>query len=511
MRDDFDSALADRFKVLDQVPVPDTWSRIRKTDRVLTMLDLETAAPTEPGTDPGSVTGTRDIATIDLEPPRSSGPRRRSRRITHVVLAIAVAAAVITTLVVISRDHTTAPADIPISVPSPLEEPSPDEVAAASSGLYPRGSGRTEVTATRSYVSLRSGSQGWAFATGSTDSPEVHYGLLGDTDDLALSALDDRLFVASSASLSQDPLSTPAAWLIDSVTGQRGALRWVDRPTTLDSAEQVVALFPAHPIPWYANLVYLPPSDQFVDSGARFLPRVVDRRDWTIRPLSVPDDATATLAIHQPGVGRIWIGTAPDGGHVGLAYTDDGGASWTDVELPPSLRFTSEAVLADPDDEMAALPPSVAATGDHVAVTEASGESDRPVFVSADGGENWNTARLDAADVNGRQLYVLSDDRLMVVLFSDLQAIGVLVSSSASNWSHLEVSDHSAVLAGSRSIVGGFQQGVVMSYVLSVEPPGSASIEGLPPVSFSIDLTDWWTIPGLELCDTASACSNVGN
>ena len=59
MRDDFDSALADQFKVLDQVPVPDTWSRIRKTDRVLMMLDLETAAPTEPGTDPGSVTETR--------------------------------------------------------------------------------------------------------------------------------------------------------------------------------------------------------------------------------------------------------------------------------------------------------------------------------------------------------------------------------------------------------------------------------------------------------------------
>ena len=36
MRDDFDSVVADRFKVLDQVPVPDTWSRFGKptgTDR----------------------------------------------------------------------------------------------------------------------------------------------------------------------------------------------------------------------------------------------------------------------------------------------------------------------------------------------------------------------------------------------------------------------------------------------------------------------------------------------
>ena len=154
--------------------------------------------------------------------------------------------------------------------------------------------------------------------TGSADSPAVHYGMLGDADDLVLSSLDDRLFVASPASLSQDSPSAPSAWLIDSVTGQRGALRWVDQPTAMDSAEQVLALPAPHP----------------GRSGQRFLPRVVDRRDWTIRPLSVPEDATAAVEIHQPGLGRIWIGTAPDGGEVGLAYTDDGGASWTDVELP---------------------------------------------------------------------------------------------------------------------------------------------------------------------------------
>ena len=116
----------------------------------------------------------------------------------------------------------------------------------------------------------------------------MHYGLLGVADDLVLSPLDDRLFVASPASLSQDPPSAPPAWLIDSVTGQRGALRWVDQPTSMDSAEQVLALFP-------------PPTP--TDSGQQFLPRVVDRRDWTIRPLSVPEDATAAVEIHQPGVG----------------------------------------------------------------------------------------------------------------------------------------------------------------------------------------------------------------
>ena len=109
----------------------------------------------------------------------------------------------------------------------------------------------------------------------------------------------------------------------------------MDEPTTLDSAEQVLVLFP---VPQ--------PDPVDTDSGERFLPRVVDRRDWTIRPLTVPDDATAAVAIHQPGSGRIWIGTAPDGGDVGLAYTDDGGASWTDVELPSSLRPTSEELVA---------------------------------------------------------------------------------------------------------------------------------------------------------------------
>ena len=51
------------------------------------------------GTDPGSLTETGDVATIDLEPTRPpSGPRRRSRRVAHGVLAIAVAAAVVTTM-----------------------------------------------------------------------------------------------------------------------------------------------------------------------------------------------------------------------------------------------------------------------------------------------------------------------------------------------------------------------------------------------------------------------------
>ena len=57
MRDDFDSVVADRFKVLDDVPVPDTWSRVQFkvldrmpvqfTEEDATMIDLETSVPTD--------------------------------------------------------------------------------------------------------------------------------------------------------------------------------------------------------------------------------------------------------------------------------------------------------------------------------------------------------------------------------------------------------------------------------------------------------------------------------
>ena len=54
---------------------------------------------------PPSIADDPESTLIDLEPTRpQSGPRRRSRRVTHGVLAIAVAAAVVTTMVVISRD-----------------------------------------------------------------------------------------------------------------------------------------------------------------------------------------------------------------------------------------------------------------------------------------------------------------------------------------------------------------------------------------------------------------------
>ncbi len=95
MRDDFDSVVADRFKVLDDVPVPETWSRVLDrvpvrdsrsrvpfSDEALTMIDLETPVPTEP---------------------RRQGPRRVG------VAALLAAAAVIAIVVVATRDDAAEP------------------------------------------------------------------------------------------------------------------------------------------------------------------------------------------------------------------------------------------------------------------------------------------------------------------------------------------------------------------------------------------------------------------
>ena len=373
-------------------------------------------------TDPDSVTETRDLATIDLEPTSAkSGLRRRSRRVDQGILAVACAAAVVAVVVlVISHDDgiTTVDTPFPTLAVTSLEQPSRHEIQLASdAGTYSPGSGPIEVTAARRYVSLRTcavdanpdarceGPERWAYVTGSADALEEHYGLLGIADDLILSTLDDRYFVASApSSYTQDPTSALPAWLIDSVTGQRGALKWQDRPTTLNSVEQELALFP---------LPHLSPD--YPQSGARVLPLVVDKRDWTIRPLNVPEDASPALAIHQSGSGRIWIGTAPDGGHVGLAYTDDGGASWTDVALPESLRPSSEKLqqsIATTGKDGSLV---VAATGDHIAVTAVWDSEPGELFVSTDAGENWNTIALDPIYGNGRGLFVLSDDRLLLV------------------------------------------------------------------------------------------------
>ena len=117
-----------------------------------------------------------------------------------------------------------------------------------------------------------------------------------------------------------------------------------------------------------------------------FLPRVVDARDGTIRPLAVPDNASANLPVTQTGTGRIWIGTAPDGHDLGeeeddvvqvagFAYSDDGGATWTEVTIPAAALCEAER-LATKDPR--AL--SIAADGDRIAVTS-PGRTTRSICV----------------------------------------------------------------------------------------------------------------------------------
>ena len=91
MRDDFDVVVAERFKVLDDVPVPDTWSRVLDGVPVAdTPLDELIAA---------------DTATmIELETPGTTTPcRMRPQRV--LVGGILAAAATVAIVVVATRDQ----------------------------------------------------------------------------------------------------------------------------------------------------------------------------------------------------------------------------------------------------------------------------------------------------------------------------------------------------------------------------------------------------------------------
>ena len=78
------------------------------------------------------------------------------------------------------------------------------------------------------------------------------------------------------------------------------------------------------------------------------LPKVVDARDGTIRPLAMPDNVVAGLPVAQHGTGRIWVGTDPDGDGLGLAYSDDGGATWNEVALPEQAARHQRGVGDEP-------------------------------------------------------------------------------------------------------------------------------------------------------------------
>jgi hypothetical protein len=129
MRDDFDSVVADRFKVLDDVLVPDTWSRV--LDRV-------------PVRDTRSRVQFSDeaVTMIDLETPVPTGPRRRGRNRVGVA-ALLAAAAVVAIVLLATRDDAQSPADEPaptVTVPPTLPPRSlsgtPDGALLASGTYY---------------------------------------------------------------------------------------------------------------------------------------------------------------------------------------------------------------------------------------------------------------------------------------------------------------------------------------------------------------------------------------
>jgi hypothetical protein len=97
MRDDFDSVVADRFKLLDDVPAPDVWSRVE-----FKLLDPTPARFTE-----------GDAAMIDLEPPLAIDQRRKGPKRVAVAALVAAAAVISIALVAIRRDDPVSPADQP--------------------------------------------------------------------------------------------------------------------------------------------------------------------------------------------------------------------------------------------------------------------------------------------------------------------------------------------------------------------------------------------------------------
>jgi len=456
--------------------------------------------------------------------PETRRPRRPLRRVARGILLVAAAAAVVGGFVIITNREprimplnpspetvavtspaTTVEAGTPASSPSPsiLREPSREEVSAASDiSTYPPLSGQTEITTTRKFASLRScvstsesqervdnglepvahpcSESLWAYATG-TDDGDLHFGLLGEVDDVELSTVDERYFVASGrVPSSRDPGAPPLAWLIDSVTGARGALTWSNQPATLDGSTNALVLFD-QPFP----------SFEYVEP---FLPRVVDPEAGTIRPLAVPADASAAIPIAQLGTGRIWVGTAPAGGDLGLAYTDDGGATWTHAAFPEATRTTTQQFDVETSDRTELSTLSIAAAGERLAVTGGPRPGENRIFVSSDSGLLWQpatslptratepTALAPVSPENYIELYVLADGRLVILLSVDAYPLRTFVSASTSDWTQVEQSQPPM---GTRSFFAVNQAGVAAIFNAS----------GETPYRFSTDLVDWWQVP----------------
>ena len=399
----------------------------------------------------------------------------------------------------------------------PLTSPSAEEEAQATDDdLYRDGNVGTQVSAAGNSVSLRrcrdSASArcgtGWAYVTEVAGGGGVHGGILGEASpvNLRLQPLDDRYFVVSeSAPGTQAPAS---AWLIDAVSGQAGPLSWRDEPTTLQSPEQMLLLCEELYTSFATQCAVVRGPDA-ADGGWTFLPsdaglpKVVDRRDGTIRPLSMPDSAVAGLPVAQHGTGRIWVGTDPFGDRLGLAYSEDGGATWNEVALPEPVGATSEdlatSLIPYGDDLL-----EIAADGDRVAVAKSWGGDSNTVYVSDDAGTSWITATSEP-DGNGVHLYVLADGRLVVMGSIDVYP-SELLASTRSDWAELEHVDVHFPDPGSvtdrRFSVNRAGVAMIPSFILPCDgayPCPGYTLDEVEPstldrIDFSTDLTNWSTI-----------------
>jgi hypothetical protein len=358
---------------------------------------------------------------VEFEPRR---PRRMLR--SGLLVAIGAAAAAVIAIVVVTIPSDDPTVSIAGSVPRDgrtfaaaveasgvLHSPSPDEVTQANSGVYL--SGGPEVSAAGNSVSLLCNRPAtasvcgtrWAYLT-KTAGGDAHTGLLGEANPLTFGAhvLDDRYFVAFEGDAPDTP-GPSKAWLIDSLTGKSGALTWRAQPTTVNSSAQALL----------AN----------TPTGAA-VPKVVDARDGTIRPLAMPDDVAASV-VAQYDAGRVWAGTQLRGGQLGLAYTEDGGATWTDVALPEGAATRGEDLL-------------IAVAADRVAVTSGWVPDRMPVYVSHDLGRSWTNAApsADTGDANIAHLYVLADGRLALMASADAHPHDLFVSPD-SDWTELDRTD----------------------------------------------------------------------
>ena len=390
-----------------------------------------------------------------------------------------------------------------------LIKPSAAETATASdTSLYETDRGSTQVSGAANFAALRTCptptflklgessdqpcGRAWAYVTGSVDGSGVHRGVLGEADEPEVFVLDDRFFVAMETSPGSQ--RTPTAWLIDSVSGGHGELTWRDEPTTVNSPEQALVISDGH-----GSVARWAQMSAAVDGRIPelFLPRVVDARDGTIRPLAVPDNASANLPVTQNGQGRIWIGTTLDGHKLGaedrdavqvagFAYSDDGGATWTEVTMPPRL-FESERLATKYSSGV-----STAADGDHIAVTSAwSYNDERYVYVSSDAGLNWSTVTVaNPSTYNGAHLYVLADKRLLLVRSNDPYAAQIL-ASAGSDWTNLN--EPQAIFPGGNPVSAN-RDGILFKHYDDLSPSGGADRSQF---SFSTDLTKWRTIAAL--------------